>query len=267
MSWKGTDLTRTSDIIRLCIAHRYGMSYVDLDIMFLVNTTGPFLREYVPACIWGDEGTLYSPPFTPYLLPSTLYPLFSLFYSLPSTLYPLLSTLFSLSSTLYPLLSTPYLLPSTLFSPPSTPSCSSIIVHTVIGTIPSMSLLLSRTGASLEITNSAFCLSRPVLEDMMKWQLHRIKQKERVWFYTELGPSMFAFVLLNKWPVPIISQNHPLEADFPSMMKQIKSYSHSQLHITTMIRMKLHHKMKMDYLDIFESIRRQANLPQLVIPS
>jgi hypothetical protein len=177
MSWKDKDLTRTSDIIRLCIAHRYSMSYVDLDIIFLSNTTKPFLREYVPACVWADE------------------------------------------------------------------------------------------EASLELTNSAFCLSKPVLEDMMAWQLARIKQRDRVWFYTELGPSMFAFVILNKWQVPIITQNHPLEADFPTMMKQIRSHGHTQLHITTMIRMKLHHKMKMDYLDIFEAIRNHAGLPKLNLPT
>ena len=64
MAWKEKDLTRTSDIIRLCIAHRYSMSYVDLDIMFLANSTERFLREYVPACIWGDEG-LSSHPIVP----------------------------------------------------------------------------------------------------------------------------------------------------------------------------------------------------------
>lgn len=35
----------------------------------------------------------------------------------------------------------------------------------------------SNEGASLEITNAAFCLSNLILEDMMAWCLRRIKDK------------------------------------------------------------------------------------------
>ena len=120
-------------------------------------------------------------------------------------------------------------------------------------------------GASLEITNSAFCLSKPVLEHMMTWSLARIKQTDRKWFYTELGPSMFGFVVLNHWKILIISQNHPLEGFMPAIIRQIKSYGHQQLHVTTSIRMRMHHKFKMDYMDIFESLRQQLGLVKLKV--
>lgn len=76
---------------------------------------------------------------------------------------------------------------------------------------------------------------------------------------------MFAFVILNKWNVFIMSQNHPWEALVHSIVKQVKEYGHQQLHITSMIRMKLFHKFKMDYLDIFHSIRNNLSLKQLKI--
>ena len=67
---------------------------------------------------------------------------------------------------------------------------------------------------------------------------------------------MFSMVILNKWPVLIISQNHPYEAMIPAIVSHINTYGHKQLHITSIIRMKLSHKFKMDYYDIFEAIRK-----------
>ena len=34
-----------SNVVRLCVAHRYRMSYVDTDIMFLSNTSDAYLSE------------------------------------------------------------------------------------------------------------------------------------------------------------------------------------------------------------------------------
>ena len=41
--------------------------------------------------------------------------------------------------------------------------------------------------ASIEITNSAFCLNRDVLQEMMEFQIHRILTNNSFYFYTELG--------------------------------------------------------------------------------
>ena len=74
---------------------------------------------------------------------------------------------------------------------------------------------------------------------------------------------MFASVILNNWIVFIMSQNHPWEGLVHNIVKQVKEYGHQQLHITSSIRMKLFHKFKMDYLDIFHSIRNNLALKQL----
>jgi hypothetical protein len=173
MSWKGVDLTRTSDILRLCLAHKYQMSYLDLDIMLLGNSSDIYTQQYVPAAIWARE------------------------------------------------------------------------------------------EASIELTNSAFCLKRDILEDMMIFQRNRIRQREKKWFYTELGPSMFTYVLFNRWPIFILSQNHPLDFTINSIVEKVREYNHLQLHLTTFIRWKLHTKFKMDYIDIFQSIRSALNLKAL----
>jgi len=76
---------------------------------------------------------------------------------------------------------------------------------------------------------------------------------------------MFSMVILNKWNVYIMTQNHPWEGLVHVIVKQIKDYGHQQLHITGSIRMKLAHKFKMDYLDIFHAIRNSLGLKPLKI--
>ena len=51
-------------------------------------------------------------------------------------------------------------------------------------------------------------------------------------FYTELGPSMFHRILLNKYPVLLASQNHPAVIKPQEIGESIIHYGHNMLHIT-----------------------------------
>ena len=104
--WDKAKFTRISDVLRLCLAHRHRMSYLDTDVHFLHLQKALYEQPYVGAQIYSDNKN------------------------------------------------------------------------------------------AIEITNAAFCLPRPVLSDMMGYQLARILQRglAQKFFYTELGPSMFHHV-------------------------------------------------------------------------
>lgn len=53
--WDKTRYTRLSDILRLCLAHRYEMSYLDSDVHFLQLQKGWYERPYVGAQLWSDN--------------------------------------------------------------------------------------------------------------------------------------------------------------------------------------------------------------------
>lgn len=100
-TWKKTRFTRISDILRIALAHRFQMSYIDTDMHFLHLRKDLYEQSYVGAAVW------------------------------------------------------------------------------------------SNMKNALEMTNAAFCLPRPILLDMINFQINRIMQGSDKFFYTELGPSMF----------------------------------------------------------------------------
>jgi len=104
--WDKAKFTRISDVLRVCLAHRHRMSYLDTDVHFLHLHKALYEQPYVGAQIYSDNKN------------------------------------------------------------------------------------------AIEITNAAFCLPRPVLSDMVGYQLARILQRGHAqkFFYTELGPSMFHHV-------------------------------------------------------------------------
>jgi hypothetical protein len=53
--WDKTRFTRLSDILRLCLAHRYQMSYLDTDVHFLQLQSHWYERSYVGAQMWSDS--------------------------------------------------------------------------------------------------------------------------------------------------------------------------------------------------------------------
>ena len=54
-SWDKTRYTRLSDILRLCLAHRHRMSYLDSDVHFLQLQRGWYEVPYVGAQLWSDS--------------------------------------------------------------------------------------------------------------------------------------------------------------------------------------------------------------------
>jgi len=99
--WNVSGYTRTSDILRILLAHKYQQAYIDTDIYFLDWNRQLYSKPFVSVAIWKDVEN------------------------------------------------------------------------------------------SVEISNSAFCLQREILQQMMTFQRNRIENGTNIFFYTEIGPSMF----------------------------------------------------------------------------
>lgn len=125
------------------------------------------------------------------------------------------------------------------------------------------SAMWNEKEAAIEITNSAFCLSKEILEDMIIFLKKRIEKRNDNYFYTELGPSMFHKTLLNKHPVILQSQNHPEHYSVANITAGIRLYNHSMLHLTGHIRVKA---TPLTYLQLVQGIRNEASLSPLAIP-
>lgn len=163
--WNVTGYTRTSDVLRILLAHKFQKTYIDTDIHFLNLDVAHYKQPFASAAIWQHHEN------------------------------------------------------------------------------------------SIEISNSAFCLPRNILNDMMAFQRQRIEKDPYNFFYTELGPSMFHRVLLNKHSVQLYSQNHPTEFNFTKIAMSILLNQHKFLHLTGSIRK----KFKTGYEFLVSKIRRVAN--------
>jgi len=116
---------------------------------------------------------------------------------------------------------------------------------------------------AIEITNSAFCLESDALEDLIKFAKNRIMRNNNTYFYTELGPSMFHKVLMNKHPVILLSQNHPQHSSLDIIAADNDLYHHYFLHLTGRIRAA---SKEMSYQKIIADIRKKLNLSMLPLP-
>jgi hypothetical protein len=173
-TWVKTRYTRISDIIRLALAHKYGMSYLDTDITFLELKKEFYERSYVGAAIW------------------------------------------------------------------------------------------SNAKNAIEISNGAFCLPKHILRDMMSFQRTRILTGGDKYFYTELGPSMFHNVLMNRHKVLLYSANNPAEPSLDEIARAIHQYGHKHLHLTGHVRKG---NAELAFGEIVNTIRRKVGLPELVYAS
>ena len=54
--WTGNIYTRVSDVLRLALSHRFQMTYIDADIVFLSNNASLFQKPFTGACVWYDHG-------------------------------------------------------------------------------------------------------------------------------------------------------------------------------------------------------------------
>ena len=172
-SWDYVGYTRSSDILRLLLSHKYRKSYIDTDIFFLNTTKELYMKPFVGAAMWNDQ------------------------------------------------------------------------------------------KCSIEVTNSAFCLPREALEDLIDFLKRRIASNNNTYFYTELGPSMFHKVLMNKHPVVLMSQNHPQEHLVDDIISGVKLYRHPFLHLTGHIRVS---SAGMTYLDLIKAIQVSLSLPPSDVP-
>jgi hypothetical protein len=162
--------TRLSDILRLGLAFKHGMAYMDTDVSYLELKRELYEKAYVGAALWSNEKN------------------------------------------------------------------------------------------AIEITNSAFCLPKKILQDMLAFQRTRILKGGKRLFYTELGPSMFHNVLMNRHNVYLYSQNHPGEGSLDEIARGIHLYGHKQIHLTGNIR----NNRDMRFGELVNTIRRKSGLPELV---
>lgn len=117
---------------------------------------------------------------------------------------------------------------------------------------------------ALEITNAAFCLPRPALLDMMAFQRARVLKGSENFFYTELGPSMFHNVLMNRYAVALYSQNHPAVPSLDAIARDVHQFGHLQLHLTGHVRKGNSHK---GFGELVNAIRAKCGLPLLSYPA
>jgi hypothetical protein len=170
-TWEKKRYTRISDIIRLGLAHKYGMAYMDTDITYLQLKRELYEKAFVGAALW------------------------------------------------------------------------------------------SNSKNAIEITNGAFCLPKHILRDMMSFQLSRILNGPDKYFYTELGPSMFHNVLMNRHEIMLYSQNHPAEPSLDEIARDVHKYGHKQLHLTGHVRKGNSH---LNFGQIVNEIRRKCGFQELV---
>lgn len=123
--------------------------------------------------------------------------------------------------------------------------------------------LWSNAKNALEITNAAFCLPRPVLLDMLAFQRERVLSGPEAYFYTEMGPSMFHNVLLNRFPIALYSQNHPAQPSLDAIARDVHQYGHTQLHLTGHVRKG---NARLSFADLVNALRVKCGLPLLVYP-
>lgn len=171
--WRKTRFTRISDILRMCLAHRFQKSYIDTDVHFLQLDKSVFEKSYVGAAMWGDLKN------------------------------------------------------------------------------------------AIEISNAAFCLPRVIVEELLSFQLNRILHGSENFFYTELGPSAFHNVLLNRHAIALYSQNHPAEPSMEKIAESIHHYGHRQLHLTGHVRKG---NSDLAFSELVNAVRRKAGLPQIALP-
>ena len=169
-TWVKTRYTRISDILRLGLAYKHGMAYMDTDVTYLELQRELYEKAYVGAALW------------------------------------------------------------------------------------------SNAKNAIEITNGAFCLPKHILRDMMSFQRNRILKGGDKYFYTELGPSMFHNVLMNRHQILLYSQNHPAVPCLDEIARDIHAYGHKQLHLTGHVRKG---NPDLNFGEIVNEIRRKAGLPLL----
>ena len=124
--------------------------------------------------------------------------------------------------------------------------------------------LWSNAKNAIEITNGAFCLPKSILLDMMAFQKSRILKGGDKYFYTELGPSMFHNVLMNRHDIVMYSQNAPAEPNLDAIAREVHKFGHKQLHLTGHVRKG---NKNLLFGELVNTVRLKCGLSPLKYPS
>jgi hypothetical protein len=112
-------------------------------------------------------------------------------------------------------------------------------------------------------SNSAFCLPKNVLEDMISFQINRIEHGSGDIFYTELGPAMFHRVIMNRYNnIYLYSHNSPVNPSINDIVGDIYRYGHRQLHLSGHIR---RGNSDLSFALLANEIRTRSGLPLLPV--
>lgn len=58
---RGEVVTRTSDVMRLLLAHENSLSYLDTDVLLLSNNASTYLHEFSAVAVWADSFAALEP--------------------------------------------------------------------------------------------------------------------------------------------------------------------------------------------------------------
>jgi len=96
--------------------------------------------------------------------------------------------------------------------------------------------------SSVELSNSAFCFTKSICEDIMEYVKLLILKPKQKFRYTEFGPSILHKVLINNHQIFLYSQNHPEKYEFKEIAQGYELFGHKMIHLTGFIRTKAGYK-------------------------
>jgi hypothetical protein len=112
---------------------------------------------------------------------------------------------------------------------------------------------------NVEISNSAFCLSKSALWRMMQFQQDRI-MRGLEFGHSEFGAEMFSRVLINEHPLMLYSQNPPKLRNLSELIETMQVYHHKFVHLTANFR-----KGYPSWIPLIDNFRSLAHLPNLKV--
>lgn len=262
--WNIFSFSRISDVLRLMLAHKFKQTYIDLDIVFLYNTsasnmhisgdiagvasgTGVAIDRSVISSDYDSEASSNRMKFyAQTLIESGRY-----VHSSPVQLLDKLQHYFATAA-----------------------------VWSDTGDAAPQ-----QGGCGVEYSNCAFCLPQSLLLDMISRQRGIISRKMLAfrdlgeggdrYYYTELGPALFQKVLMNhpQGNIHIYSHNHPEVSALDSVRAGMVEYGHPFLHLTGRIRSQIPEALKgfPEYADEYsyghyvQALFRHLGLPPVLL--
>jgi hypothetical protein len=229
--WDKKKYTRLSDILRICLAHRHQMSYLDTDVHFLQLQSEWYESSYVGAQLWSDSKNAIEITNAAFCLPRSI-------------LSDMLGFQISIIRRKKEGKKQKY------FYTELGPS----MFHHVRQLINASCDFAIASFTNYHSIQIVFIISTEVscLNIEFESALHNYPH----FFFS---PQ----VLLNRRAVTMYSQNNPIISSLDRIASDIHLFGHKQLHLTGAIR-KFSEKLKFDQLT--NAIRSKSGLPVLEIP-